>query len=81
MRGLAGPRRRRAPLTPPVSLAALFPAGSRVFAALVAGCVAGVLGLTDIRGFVAYLLAMALVRLRGAAQRGARATLRRVQGA
>ena len=60
-------RRRRAPLTAPLSLCH-FPAGSRVFAALVAGCVAGVLGLTDIRGFLAYLFAMALVRLRSAAR-------------
>lgn len=37
-------------------------ARSRVFAALVAGVVAGVLGLTNVLGFLAYLVAMCLVR-------------------
>lgn len=70
---------RRAPSADPDSSPLSSLAGSRVFAALVAGCVAGVLGLTDIRGFLAYLLAMALVRLRRAALRaGARAVLRRL---
>ena len=68
---------RATPDEPPVSRAAHVSAGRRVFAALVAGCVAGVLGLTDIRGFLAYLFAMALVRLRAAALRRARAGARR----
>ena len=37
-------------------------ARSRVFMALVAGCVAGVLGLTGLLGFLCYAVAMALVR-------------------
>ena len=36
--------------------------GSRVFMAVVAGCVTGVLGLTNTLGLLSYVLAMALVR-------------------
>jgi hypothetical protein len=47
----------------------------RLFTAIVAGCVAGVLGLTNALGLLSYLLAMLLVRAsrhtRGAAKRAA----------
>ena len=55
-------------------------ARSRVFMALVAGCVAGVLGLTGLLGFLCYAVAMALVRAAAVSLRRPRSVERLVTG-